>query len=602
VVLDGTHAVDAQHDALGREVARLLPGGGRIDVVYDAMSRMIERQVSTTAARPVLVGPGEPDWVGPTGLPGTVQQTFHYAPTSEPIEVTDLTQGPTRFSYDANGRLAEVARDTRTERFAYDANGNVYERDGSSAGRQYGAGDRIEQKGATTYLWDDDGRLVETRARTDAGEEQRTQLTWDARGLLAEVRRPDGKQIRFAYDPFERRVRKQVWQKTPDGALYLEATTRFVWSNDQIIQEITQRAASSGDPIVEERSYCVDDRGFPWAHRDTRTAAGEKTASDWYHYLNDDIGTPQKLVSAAGAVACEIRRTAWGKAEIGPGAATSTSLGFLGQYHDEETGLCYNRHRYYDPESGRYISADPIGLLGGLNPFRYAENQPTRMVDPSGLMADATVSNRPGGAPNTKGSSGGDKPVDPAIQDAIDNAMTKVPNPGSTSGRCAEMQALSDQARDIRGKLTKDLGRDATNAEVREALRDEYRKGAKISTKDGKTPMNPCKFCAQVMRELGIHPDNIDKNPLGTEDLPKAKGGVMVGSKPWKGDEVHNRGDSPKTQDSTTPGATYNAPEAGAGGPAAPPPRPPGVGKDGTVYRDAEGNYIGPTGKNNKNR
>jgi RHS repeat-associated protein len=55
-----------------------------------------------------------------------------------------------------------------------------------------------------------------------------------------------------------------------------------------------------------------------------------------------------------------------------------------GQYFDEETGLAFNRHRYYDPHAGRFISKDPIGLLGGVNPQFYAPN-PTGWVDPLGL-------------------------------------------------------------------------------------------------------------------------------------------------------------------------------------------------------------------------
>ncbi len=57
---------------------------------------------------------------------------------------------------------------------------------------------------------------------------------------------------------------------------------------------------------------------------------------------------------------------------------------FQGQWHDEESGLYYNRHRYYDPQQGRYISQDPIGLNGGTNLYGYVTN-PTGMVDPLGL-------------------------------------------------------------------------------------------------------------------------------------------------------------------------------------------------------------------------
>ena len=59
-------------------------------------------------------------------------------------------------------------------------------------------------------------------------------------------------------------------------------------------------------------------------------------------------------------------------------------LRFQGQYCDEETGLYYTWHRYYDPHSGRFVSKDPIKLAGGLNEYQYAPN-PTGWIDPTGL-------------------------------------------------------------------------------------------------------------------------------------------------------------------------------------------------------------------------
>lgn len=59
-------------------------------------------------------------------------------------------------------------------------------------------------------------------------------------------------------------------------------------------------------------------------------------------------------------------------------------LRFPGQYFDAETGLHYNRFRYYDRSVGRYISADPIGQLGGANVYAYVLNDPLNWIDPLG--------------------------------------------------------------------------------------------------------------------------------------------------------------------------------------------------------------------------
>ncbi|MWP63252.1 RHS repeat-associated core domain-containing protein, partial [Gilliamella sp. Pas-s25] len=67
-------------------------------------------------------------------------------------------------------------------------------------------------------------------------------------------------------------------------------------------------------------------------------------------------------------------------------ALPENPLRFQGQYYDEETGLHYNLNRYYDPFTGRYITQDPLGILGGLNSYQYAGSDPINWVDPLGLV------------------------------------------------------------------------------------------------------------------------------------------------------------------------------------------------------------------------
>lgn len=78
------------------------------------------------------------------------------------------------------------------------------------------------------------------------------------------------------------------------------------------------------------------------------------------------------------------------------------SIGILaGQYFDQETGLHYNYHRYYDPATGRYLTPDPIGLAGGVNLFAYSYNNPLNLIDPWGLYPGQMPPSPPGYNPDT---------------------------------------------------------------------------------------------------------------------------------------------------------------------------------------------------------
>ena len=110
-------------------------------------------------------------------------------------------------------------------------------------------------------------------------------------------------------------------------------------------------------------------------------------------YQCDHLGTPQELTDMNGEIAWAAEYKAWGYAydalsKAGRQAGLKQPLRFQGQYYDHETGLHYNRHRYYDPHSGRFVSKDPIGLNGGWNSHKYVSN-PMTWVDPMGLASHA---------------------------------------------------------------------------------------------------------------------------------------------------------------------------------------------------------------------
>jgi RHS repeat-associated protein len=130
----------------------------------------------------------------------------------------------------------------------------------------------------------------------------------------------------------------------------------------------------------------------------------QPTEPTLYSIHTDHLGTPMELAECDGKLAWVGHYRAWGKltqASDGHGnpSTTDNPLRFQGQYLDEETGLHYNRHRYYDPETGRFTTQDPIGLAGGENLYMYAPN-PTGWVDPLGLSRCCEESR--GSRPRTK--------------------------------------------------------------------------------------------------------------------------------------------------------------------------------------------------------
>jgi RHS repeat-associated protein len=102
-----------------------------------------------------------------------------------------------------------------------------------------------------------------------------------------------------------------------------------------------------------------------------------------YYFHNDHLGTPQVLTDDTQTNAWKAVYTPFGDA-VPSIQAVDNPFRFPGQYYDQETGLHYNYFRYYNPQTGRYMTPDPIGLEGGINLFAYAANNPVNKSDPEG--------------------------------------------------------------------------------------------------------------------------------------------------------------------------------------------------------------------------
>jgi RHS repeat-associated protein len=230
--------------------------------------------------------------------------------------------------------------------------GNVY-RSTDHTDRVYGHGGRLAEAGGVRYLHDEDGQLVE-KVLPDG---RTWRYTWDLAGQLVEVTRPDGQKVSFAYDALGRRVRKT----------FVGKATRYVWDGDNLVHEVKDEAAAV-TWVFEPGTFA------PLAK-----AEGERR----FGVLTDHLGTPRMMADEAGALAWKAQLDVYGVAYTDV-ALTACPWRWPGQYEDEETGLYYNRFRYYDPETGRYVSQDPIGLAGGLALYGYVWD-PLGESDPYGL-------------------------------------------------------------------------------------------------------------------------------------------------------------------------------------------------------------------------
>jgi RHS repeat-associated protein len=335
-----------KRDALGQETERRLPGGVTRRWERDRFGRPTVHRVLREQQQVSAV-------------------EYRWRSEEQLAALIDAKAGPTYFTHDERSYLvAATGPDGREQVRAPDAVGNVY-RSLEHTDRSYGKGGRLQELGGARYVHDDDGQLIEKK-RPDSSP---WRYAWDHDGQLREVTRPDGQKVTFAYDALGRRVRKTFAGKT----------TTYIWDGDDLVHEVTEGTAS-----------------VTWVFEPGTFAPIAKAEGEIrYGLVTDHLGAPQMLFDEAGGLAWKAQFDIYGVARTDVIKA-GCSWCWPGQYEDKETGLYYNRFRYYDPEVGRYLSHDPIRLDGGIQTYAYVPD-PTRWMDPLGLSK--TCGNAAGGVP-----------------------------------------------------------------------------------------------------------------------------------------------------------------------------------------------------------
>lgn len=382
----GDRAVHFERDRNGREVRRDVGDGVELHQAWDDNERLASQTITSR------------------GQDSPVQhRQYGYLPDGHLSRVDDALSGSRALDIDRNGRVRAVRGHGWTESYAYDSTGALSTAEWPAmpghpalGAREY-AGTFLVAAGDLRYRYDSAGRTVSRQRRNAGGGNDVWSYHWDADDQLTGVVTPDGQRWHYRYDALGRRIAKQ--RVGPDGRFAEQ--WEFAWDGVELAEQVHGVAGHPPMATTWER-----EPGQGRLVAQVERALGPQESADRLHQrfhavVTDLVGSPSELLDETGAVAWHLRTNLWGRVLSSPGSAY-TPLRFPGQYYDPETGLHYNYFRYYDPDTARYLSHDPLGLEPASDPMSYVDN-PTARIDPLGLAP--CKPNASGGGPASTSSS-----------------------------------------------------------------------------------------------------------------------------------------------------------------------------------------------------
>ncbi|POA50374.1 type IV secretion protein Rhs [Pseudomonas sp. MPR-ANC1] len=411
--VDEQELVGYERDDLHREVAR--HQGNRLlqTQKWDPVGRLQEQLLVRSDDKSTLL-----------------KRQYTFDAVGQLTDINDSRRGALSYRYDPVGRLLVAASRLGIETFAFDPAGNLLDEQvneirrplDQDASRHKVLDNLLREYAGTHYEYDERGNQT---VRWHDGN--RACLQWDLFDRLVHFE-DKHLAVDFAYDALGRRLHKNSrahytarpeagsqWNRHEQARKQREfdcGFTLYGWDGDNLAWESSPADLEGGTGrtvhyIYEPGSFVPVAQALrhaPINLMEVPEYHGDYSLDEdplWNHqprvepfdavlwYQCDHLGTPQELTDESGNIAWSAQYKAWGVAseEYSPWAqrqGVRNPIRFQGQYHDVETGLHYNRYRYYDPGIGRFISQDPIGYRGGVNLYCYAPN-PVGWTDPFGL-------------------------------------------------------------------------------------------------------------------------------------------------------------------------------------------------------------------------
>ncbi|MDG6310869.1 RHS repeat-associated core domain-containing protein, partial [Glaesserella parasuis] len=302
-----------------------------------------------------------------------VQRAYEYDLVGNLIQTQDKRFGTTNYRYDKLGQIQLAGQ----ELFQFDPAHNIIERESERI-----QNNQVIAYQGITYRYDEFGNLSQ---RTFPNGEVQS-YRYNAKDKLVEVAIQKPNQAietwQYQYDVLGRRISKV---RSENGEILANTQKQFIWNGSHLVQEIDHKT---------NRTY-----RYIYSHPNSYEPLAQlvfvknsKNPTACYYYHNDQIGIPRELTDEDGKLCWYANYSGWGKIkeeyDLTEDKSIHQPFRLQNQYCDSETGLHYNFFRYYEPNIGRFTQLDPIGLLGGENLYRFADNV-QGWIDPFGLEVAA---------------------------------------------------------------------------------------------------------------------------------------------------------------------------------------------------------------------